>query len=126
MTAEAVRKPLKHLRRVRYLVAVGAIRQIAVAGVTFGTVDLPMPAVGLAPASGDICMAALAGFRLNVGREGNLQGLVDGVTHCTGSLGLFREVGLVAFGAVRDAAVALAVTVLTSLLGMGAGELLQL
>lgn len=126
MATQAALELGHHLRIMRRCVTVGACRNFAVLSVADRTVDRAVLAGGAGPGAEDVAVTGGAGSGIRICRESGLQRLVNGMACQTGRLRLAIIMGRVALIAVRNTAVAFTMAGLAGLLGMGAGEFLQL
>ena len=115
-----------HLRIMRRRVTVCAGRNLAVLGVADRTVDRAVLTGGAGPGAEDVAVTGGTGSGIRICREIGLQRFMDGMACQTGRLRLSFVMGRVTLIAVRNTAVTLTMAGLAGLLGMGAGEFLQL
>jgi hypothetical protein len=125
MTVEAVGEFAQHLIVMRLAVAIGAGRQMPMVAMAGAAGYLAMAAGGLRPEPMDLAVAGGTGGGIFIAGQFDMHRHVRRMTLTTGAFLLLRQMWLMAVGAGGTLPMALAVTIGTGLLTMGARLLAQ-
>lgn len=127
MTCQAFGEHFQQFRCMgcRWFVAIAALGNHCVFGVTFRTSDLAVLAWGAFPLHVNVFMAGITGQQVNISAQGNCQRLVNRVTLHTCCLGLSLKMRFMALATSRNVTVPIMVATVTCLFSVLAWELLQ-